>query len=204
MHRNGYMCVFIQWLIIQYITLVIGLPWWLRGKECACNAGDVGSIPGSGRSPGAGLTTYSNILAWRIPWTEEPGGLQSMGSQRVRHNWAINAFTFTLVRIKRVRKSASERGEQASTQAQQMAPMASCPPAFITKASVLLNQAGENMAEKPVGFAHFLQLYTPVTRGTCRHNAGMNTTIPERETSQNAPQATEEPKLALLHEGEDV
>ena len=32
------------------------------------------------------MTTHSNILAWRIPWTEEPGGLQPMGSQRVRHN----------------------------------------------------------------------------------------------------------------------
>ena len=34
------------------------------------------------------MATRSNILAWRIPWTEEPGGLQSMGSQRVRHNLA--------------------------------------------------------------------------------------------------------------------
>ena len=33
------------------------------------------------------MTTYSSILAWRIPWTEEPGGLQSMGSQRVGHDW---------------------------------------------------------------------------------------------------------------------
>ena len=33
-----------------------------------------------------GMATYSGILAWRIPWTEEPGGLQSMGSQRVRHD----------------------------------------------------------------------------------------------------------------------
>ena len=33
-----------------------------------------------------GMATHSNILAWRIPWTEEPGRLQSMGSQRVRHN----------------------------------------------------------------------------------------------------------------------
>jgi len=33
-----------------------------------------------------GMATYSSILAWRIPWIEEPGGLQSMGSQRVRHN----------------------------------------------------------------------------------------------------------------------
>ena len=33
-----------------------------------------------------GMATHSSILAWRIPWTEEPGGLQSMGSQRARHN----------------------------------------------------------------------------------------------------------------------
>ena len=36
-----------------------------------------------------GMVTHSSILAWRIPWTEEPGGLQSMGSQRVKHNLAI-------------------------------------------------------------------------------------------------------------------
>jgi len=41
-----------------------------------------------------GMATHSSILAWRIPWTEEPGGLQSMGSQRVRHDWATNTFTF--------------------------------------------------------------------------------------------------------------
>ena len=40
-----------------------------------------------------GMATHSNILAWRIPWTEEPGGLQSTGSQRVGHNWAINTHT---------------------------------------------------------------------------------------------------------------
>ena len=33
------------------------------------------------------MSTHSNVLAWRIPWTDEPGGLQSLGSQRVRHNW---------------------------------------------------------------------------------------------------------------------
>ena len=49
------------------------------------NPRDMGSIPGSGRSPGEG-NTYSSILAWRIPWTEEPGGLQSMWFQRVGHN----------------------------------------------------------------------------------------------------------------------
>ena len=58
-------------------------------KNLPAKAGDVrevGSIPGSGRSPGGGMATHSSILAWRIPWTEEPGGLQSMGSQRVRHD----------------------------------------------------------------------------------------------------------------------
>ena len=44
------------------------------------------SIPGSGRSPGGGMATHSSILVWRIPWTEKPGGLQSMGSQRVGHD----------------------------------------------------------------------------------------------------------------------
>ena len=41
-----------------------------------------------------GMATYSSILAWRIPWTEEPLGLQSMGSQRVRHNSVTNTFTY--------------------------------------------------------------------------------------------------------------
>ena len=48
----------------------------------------MGSIPGSGRSPGGGMAIHSSILAWRIPQTVESGGLQSIGSQRVRHNWS--------------------------------------------------------------------------------------------------------------------
>ena len=43
--------------------------------------GDPGSIPGSGRSLEKGMATHSSIPAWRIPWAEEPGGLQTMGSQ---------------------------------------------------------------------------------------------------------------------------
>ena len=42
-----------------------------------------------------GMVTHSSILAWRIPWTEEPGGVQSMGLQRVGHNWATNTHTQT-------------------------------------------------------------------------------------------------------------
>ena len=40
-----------------------------------------------------GMATHSSILAWRIPWTEEPGGLQSVGWQRVGHKWMTNTFT---------------------------------------------------------------------------------------------------------------
>ena len=55
-------------------------------KNLPANAGDIrdlSSIPGLGRSPGGGNGTHSSILAWRIPRTEESGGLQSTGSQRV-------------------------------------------------------------------------------------------------------------------------
>ena len=40
-----------------------------------------------------GMATYSSILAWRMPWTEDPGRLQSTGSQRIRHDWATNTHT---------------------------------------------------------------------------------------------------------------
>ena len=54
---------------------------------CAGDKRDVGSIPGSGRSPGGeGMASHSSVLAWRIPWTDEPGGLQSVVSQRVGHD----------------------------------------------------------------------------------------------------------------------
>ena len=54
-------------------------------KVSAYNAGDLGSIPGLGRSPGEGNGNPLQYLDWKIPWTEEPGRLQPMGSRRVRH-----------------------------------------------------------------------------------------------------------------------
>ena len=62
----------------------MGFPHGSTVKNPA-NAGDMGLIPGLGRSLEKGMATHSSILAWRIPWTEEPGGLQPMQSQRVRH-----------------------------------------------------------------------------------------------------------------------
>ena len=61
-------------------------------KNLPANAGDVDTIPGSGRSPPE-MATHSSILAWRIPWTEEPGG-HSLWGYRVGHNWASNTNSF--------------------------------------------------------------------------------------------------------------
>ena len=58
-------------------------------KNLPANAGDIrgmGLIPGLGRTLEEGMATHSNIFAWKIPWTEEPRGLQSMGSKRVGHD----------------------------------------------------------------------------------------------------------------------
>ena len=77
----------------------VWLPQWLSGKESACSAGyavDVCTIPGWGRSPEEEMATHSSNLAGTIPWIEEPGELQSMGLQRVGHDWAANTFRFIL------------------------------------------------------------------------------------------------------------
>ena len=70
---------------VPLLTHLLGFPGGSYNKESTCDVGDLGSIPGLGRSPGEG-TGHSSILAGKIPWTEEPGGLQSIGSHRVRHN----------------------------------------------------------------------------------------------------------------------
>ena len=60
-----------------------GAPVVKNLPASAGDAGDAGSIPGSERSPGVGSGNPLLYLAWKIPWTEEPGGLQSLGLQRV-------------------------------------------------------------------------------------------------------------------------
>ena len=65
-----------------------GFPSGSLLKVPPANTGDMGSIPGSGNSLEEEVTTHSSIRAWKISWTEEPGGLQCMGSQTVRHDWA--------------------------------------------------------------------------------------------------------------------
>ena len=64
----------------------LNFPGGSDSKESASNAGDTGSILGREDALEKRMATHSSILAWRTPWTDEPGGLQSTGSQRVGHD----------------------------------------------------------------------------------------------------------------------
>ena len=72
-------------LITRFIK-VKDFPGGSDSKESAYNAGDPSSIPSQEDPLDKGMATHSSILAWRIPWTEEPDELQSMGSQRFGHD----------------------------------------------------------------------------------------------------------------------
>ena len=104
---NGKASLVILWLVVlmsMYLSMLKGqgsscfvatsllstrgFPGGSEVKNLPANAGDMGLIPGFGRSPGEGNGNHSSLLAWEIPWTEELGGLQSTGLQRVRHDWA--------------------------------------------------------------------------------------------------------------------
>ena len=62
-----------------------GFPGGSDGKEFVCNAGDQVRSLGWEDPLEEGMAIHSSIIAWRIPWTEEPGGLQSIGSPKIRH-----------------------------------------------------------------------------------------------------------------------
>ena len=90
--------------MLMHISLCTCRTWlWCRASKVApvlknppTNAKDMVSIPGLRRSLEQNMATHSSILACRIPWTEESGGLQSMGSHRVRNNWRDLAHTHHL------------------------------------------------------------------------------------------------------------
>ena len=70
-----------------YVSVyVCGFPGGSDGKEPACNAIDLCSIPGSGRCPREGNGNLLQYSCLEISWTEDTGDLQSLGSQRVRHD----------------------------------------------------------------------------------------------------------------------
>ena len=97
MHRSFTLSSYYSFFLIIYLRIFlwknmhnIGFTGGSVVKKEIClpmqETQDMGLIPESGRSLGGGNDTHSSILAWKIPWTEEPGRLQSMGLQRVRHD----------------------------------------------------------------------------------------------------------------------
>ena len=77
----------------------MGMPLFRKGfpgdsgsKQSVCNAGDLGLILGGEDLLEKEMITYSDILAWRTPWTEEPGGLQSRRSQELDTTECLNLF----------------------------------------------------------------------------------------------------------------
>ena len=72
-----------NYYIIQTFS---GFPGGSDGKASTCSAGDLGSIPGLEDLLEKEMAIHSSTLAWKIPQTDEAGSLQSMGSQRVRHD----------------------------------------------------------------------------------------------------------------------
>ena len=75
--------------MVIIFTSLLGFPGGSVVKNQPANAGnarDLSLIPGSGRSPGAAHGNHSSILAWKIPWIEDPGGLQSMWLQILGHD----------------------------------------------------------------------------------------------------------------------
>ena len=82
-----------SWEIGNYCKYM-GFPGGSEVKASAWNAGDPGSIPGSGRSPGEGNGNPLQYSCLENPWREEPGKLQSMGSRRVWHDW-VTSLHFT-------------------------------------------------------------------------------------------------------------
>ena len=82
---------------VLLLAFIRGFPGGSDGKESTCNEGDWGVIPGSGRSPGEGNGYPLQYSCLENSMDREAGRLQSMGSQRVGHNWVTNTVLTTLL-----------------------------------------------------------------------------------------------------------
>ena len=83
-----------------------GFPSGSVGKESACNAGDLGVMPGSGRSLEKEMATHSSISAWKIPWTEELGREERLNLQNIKQLMQLN--------IKRTTNPIKKMGRRTS------------------------------------------------------------------------------------------
>ena len=88
------------------IKKCLGFPGRSDGKASACNTGDTGLIPGSVRSLEKEMATHYSILAWRMPWMEEPGRLESTGV--AKSQTLLSYFTFTLLLVREIKTNLDD------------------------------------------------------------------------------------------------
>ena len=165
---------FTNWAIreARYICLHMHIcfPGGTSGKEPACRAGDVrdvSSIPGSGRSPQGGNGNPLQYLTGESPWTEEPGGLQSRGLQRVRHDWGDLARTHEHTHTRTyispwflwpsIAQPAGASEQRSSSKTTRVSPKANT--------TSLLDQMGVTHS------LEYLQHGTPVSRAGCEEGS---------------------------------
>ena len=103
-----YLCYFCSWscvILLQYVSHYLFFFFFLNwGRVADAVTQMVKNLPAMQETQGPslgredllekGMATHSSILAWRVPWTDEPGEIQSVGFQRVRHDWVTNTFSF--------------------------------------------------------------------------------------------------------------
>jgi len=89
-------CLLFRWGILHRLLLVVGWCWVLYSSGFLCVSSHY-LIPSREKE----MAPQSSTLAWKIPWTEEPGRLQSMGSLRVRHDWVTSLSLFTFMHWRR-------------------------------------------------------------------------------------------------------
>ena len=94
-YRHTIKSLFLSSLIHKNDTLGFSLPWVVVKFKLLMT-----SLCGSEKA----MTSHCSTLAWKIPWREEPGGLQSMGSLRIRHDWATSLSLFTFMNWRRKRQ----------------------------------------------------------------------------------------------------
>ena len=86
-HQDQFELVYVLVVYVELVYVFLGGSMVRNLATSVGETGDTGSVPELGRPLEEGMVTHSSILAWRIPWTEQPGELQSMGLPRVRHDW---------------------------------------------------------------------------------------------------------------------
>ena len=106
-----------RWLLVQVwggkkrcpSRPLVAFPGGSDGKASACNVGDLVSIPGREDPLEKEMAIHSRTLAWKIPWMEETDRLQSMGSQRIEHDWATSlSLSFTSRPLVKLGKQAKQ------------------------------------------------------------------------------------------------